>query len=100
MLYVFWGDGRSTQSSACKEISAKRGGGEGCGGWKTDLGPSTKAREEESGLKGGRERRREGMNQPASLPFVVQMSPVTVKGRAGLMIGGAGLNCKVHSGGR
>lgn len=40
------------------------------------------------------------MNQPASLPFVVQMSPVTVKGRAGLMIGGAGLNCKVHSGGR
>lgn len=30
-----------------------------------------------------------GVNQPASLPFVVQMSPVTVKERAGLMIGGA-----------
>lgn len=40
------------------------------------------------------------MNQRAPLPFVVQMSPVTVKGRAGPLIGGAGLNCKVHSGGR
>lgn len=93
--------GRSTQSSARKEISSAKRGGGSQGGWKTDLGPSTKAEEEESGLKGGkggRQRRREGMNQRAPLPFVVQMSPVTVKGRAGPLIGGAGLNCKVHSG--
>lgn len=32
------------------------------------------------GGKGGWEGRREGMNQLASPPFVVQMSPVTVKG--------------------
>lgn len=38
------------------------------------------------------------MNQRAPLPFVVQMSPVTVRGRAGPLIGGASLNCKVHSG--
>lgn len=38
------------------------------------------------------------MNQRASLPFVVQMSPVTVTGRGGLMIGGLVLNCKVHLG--
>lgn len=92
--------GRSTQSSARKEISSAKRGGGSQGGWKTDLGPSTKAGEEESGLKGGKGRaaEKEGGDESAPLPFVVQMSPVTVKGRAAPLIGGAGLNCKVHSG--
>lgn len=38
------------------------------GGWKTDLGPSTKAGEEESGLKGGKGRvaEKEGGDESAS----------------------------------
>lgn len=38
------------------------------GWWKTDLGPSTKAREEESGLKGGAGEK-EGGDESACLSF-------------------------------
>lgn len=60
--------GRSTQSSARKEISSAKRRGGSQGGWKTDLGPSTKAGEEESGLKGGKGRaaEKEGGDESAS----------------------------------
>lgn len=53
------------------------------------MGLSTKAGEEESQLKGKgvKERRRGGVDESASLPFVVQMSVATVTA-SWLVIGG------------
>lgn len=66
-------------------------------GWKKDLGPSTKAEEEESQRQG--KGRWEGGDESASLSsFCCANVTSDCYGRGSLMIGGLVLNCKVHLG--